>query len=222
MRTPVEMPMPDVDLVEVHAWRVDWDEIARRIGTVFARAETRTRAMAYLASLLSPAERKKSWQLAERSGDQHPYGFQHLLGRADWEPEERRDRRRAYGTASLHAPDAVGGIDETGFRKKGPHSAGVARQYSGTAGRIEKSHIGVFFADARRYGHTRRDRALSLPAAWTAARERCRRAGMPAARAFTTKPVLARQRLERTRTAGGGVGPRRLHLRRRSDAAAVA
>src|SRR4029450_5767266 len=110
MRTPVEMPMPDVDLVEVHAWRVDWDEIARRIGTVFARAETRTRAMAYLASLLSPAERKKSRQLAERSGDQHPYGFQHLLGRADWEPEERRDRRRAYGTASLHAPDTVGGI----------------------------------------------------------------------------------------------------------------
>lgn len=205
MRTPVEMPMPDVDLVEVHAWRVDWDEIARRIGTVFARAETRTRAMAYLASLLSPAERKKSWQLAERSGDQHPYGFQHLLGRADWEPEERRDRRRAYGTASLHAPDTVGGSDATGFRKKRPHSAGVARQYSGTAGRIEKSHIGVFFADARRYGHTRRDRALSLPAAWTAARERCRRAGMPAARAFTTKPVLARQRLERTRTAGGGV-----------------
>ena len=71
------------------------------------RAETRTRAMASLAGLLSPAERKNSWQLAEISGEQNPYGFQHLLGRADWDPEDLRDRLRAYVTAYLHAPDAV-------------------------------------------------------------------------------------------------------------------
>jgi SRSO17 transposase len=202
MRTPVEMPTPDLDLVDVHAWRVYWDEIERRLGTVFARAETRTRAMAYLAGLLSPAERKNSWQLAELTGDQNPYGFQHLLGRADWNPEALRDRLRAYVTAYLHAPDAVGVIDETGFLKKGTHSAGVARQYSGTAGRIENCQIGVFLAYASRHGHTLLDRDLYLPAAWTEDRERCRRAGIPATRAFATKPALARQMLERTRTAG--------------------
>jgi SRSO17 transposase len=205
MRMPVEMPMPDLDLVDVHAWRVYWDEIARRTGAVFARAETRTRAMAYLAGLLSPAERKNSWQLAESSGDQNPYGFQHLLGRADWAPEALRDRLRAYVTDYLHAPDAVGVIDETGFLKKGTHSAGVARQYSGTAGRIENSQIGVFLAYASRHGHTLLDRDLYLPAEWTDDRERCRRAGIPADRAFATKPALARQMLERTLTAGVGL-----------------
>jgi SRSO17 transposase len=191
MQTPVETPMPDLALANVQAWRVYWDEIERRIGAGFARAEMRTRAMAYLAGLLSPAKRKNSWQLAEISGDQTPYGFQHLLGRAEWDPEALRERLRTYVTAYLHAPDAVGVIDETGFLKKGAHSAGVARQYSGTAGRIENCQIGVFLAYASRYGHTLLDRELYLPAAWTDDRERCRRAGIPEARAFATKPVLA-------------------------------
>ena len=202
MHTPVEMPMPDLDLLDVQAWRVYWAEIERRIGTVFARSEMRTRAMAYLAGLLSSAERKNSWQLAEISGDENPYGFQHLLGRADWDPEVLRDRLRAYVTAYLHAPDAVGVIDETGFLKKGTHSAGVARQYSGTAGRVENSQMGVFLAYASRSGHTLLDRELYLPAEWSDDRERCRRAGIPADRAFATKPALARQMLERTLTAG--------------------
>src|SRR5215831_581926 len=202
MRTPVETPMPDLDLVDVQRWRVYWAEIARRMGAAFARSETRTRVMAYLAGLLSPAERKNSWQLAEISGDQNPYGFQHLLGRAEWDPDDLRDRLRAYVTAYLHAPDAVGVIDETGFLKKGTHSAGVARQYSGTAGRIENSQIGVFLTYASRAGHTLLDRELYLPAAWTDDRERCRRAGVPDARAFATKPALARQMLERTLMAG--------------------
>ena len=202
MHALVETPVPELTLLDVQAWRVYWAEIERRIGTVFARAETRTRAMAYLAGLLSPAERKNSWQLAEISGNQNPYGFQHLLGRADWDPEELRDRLHAYVTAYLHAPDAVGVIDETGFLKKGTHSAGVARQYSGTAGRIENSQIDVFLAYASRYGHTLLDRELYLPAVWTGDRERCRRTGIPEDRAFATKPALARQMLERALMAG--------------------
>lgn len=202
MRTPIETPVPAFDLVDVQVWSVYWAEIERRIGAVFARSETRTRAMACLAGRLSPAERKNSWQLAESSGDQNPYGFQHLLGRADWDPDDLRDRLRAYVTDYLHAPDAVGVIDETGFLKKGTHSAGVARQYSGTAGRIENSQIGVFLAYASRYGHTLLDRELYLPAGWTDDRERCRSAGIPDDRAFATKPALARQMLERTLAAG--------------------
>ena len=121
--------------------------------------------MSYLAGLLSPAERKNSWQLAEIMGAHNPYGFQHLLGRADWQPDTLRDKLCTYVTDYLIDPDAIGVIDETGFLKKGTHSAGVARQYSGTAGRIENCQMGVFLAYASRYGHTLLDRELYLPAA---------------------------------------------------------
>jgi SRSO17 transposase len=205
MPTPVETPVPELALSDIQVWSVYWAEIERRIGMVFARSEARTRAMAYLAGLLRPAERKNSWQLAESSGDQTPYGFQHLLGRAEWDPELLRDRLRAYVTDYLHAPDAVGVIDETGLLKKGTHSAGVARQYSGTAGRIENSQIGVFLAYASRAGHTLLDRELYVPAAWSADRARCRRVGIPEDRPFATKPALARQMLERTLAAGVGM-----------------
>src|SRR5919202_1621853 len=184
MRTPVEMPVPDLDLVDVQTWRVYWDEIARRIEAVFARSEARTRALAYLAGLLSPAERKNSWQVAEITGAATPYGFQHLLGRADWDPDVLRDRLRTYVIDYLAASDAVGVLDETGLLKKGTHSAGVARQYSGAAGRIENCQIGVFLAYASAHGHTLLDRELYLPKEWTDDRDRCRRAGIPDQRAF--------------------------------------
>ncbi len=202
MDVSADLPMPQLDLLDVQAWSVYWTEIKRRIAPVFARSETRTRTMAYLAGLLSPTKRKNSWQLAELSGNPHPYGFQHLLGRADWDPEALRDRLRAYVNEYLHAPDAVGVIDETGFLKKGQHSAGVARQYSGTAGRIENSQIGVFLAYASRHGHTLLDRELYLPKEWTTDPDRCRRAGIPTTRTFATKPALARQILQRTFDAG--------------------
>jgi SRSO17 transposase len=192
-----------LDLLDVQGWHtVYWAEIERRIGPVFARSEARHRALTYLAGLLSPAERKNSWQLAEISGNPNPYGFQHLLGRADWDPDSLRDRLRTYVTDYLADRDAVGVIDETGFLKKGTHSAGVARQYSGTAGRIENCQIGVFLAYASQHGQTLLDRELYLPKAWTDDRERCRRAGIPDEPAFATKPALARQMLERAFVGG--------------------
>jgi SRSO17 transposase len=155
-----------------------------------------------LAGLLSPAERKNSWQLAEINGAANPYGFQHLLGRADWDPELLRDTLRSYVTDYLADEHSVGVVDETGFLKKGIHSAGVARQYSGTAGKIENCQIGVFLAYASTHGHTLLDRELYLPQEWTDDRERCRRAGIPEQRAFATKPALALQMLRRTFEAG--------------------
>jgi SRSO17 transposase len=152
--------------------------------------------------LLSPAERKNAWQLAEISGASNPYGFQHLLGRADWNPDALRDCLRSYISDYLATPDAVGVLDETGFLKKGRHSVGVSRQYSGTAGRIENCQIGVFLTYASSLGHTLLDRELYLPTTWTDDRERCRRAGVPDERAFATKPELAQQMLERTFAAG--------------------
>lgn len=192
-----------LDLLDVQGWHtVYWAEIERRIGSVFARSEARHRALTYLAGLLSPAERKNSWQLAEISGDRNPYAFQHLLGRADWKPDTLRDRLRTYVTDHLSDTDAVGVIDETGFLKKGTSSAGVARQYSGTAGKIENCQIGVFLAYASIHGHTLIDRELYLPKEWIDDRERCGRVGIPDEQAFATKPVLALQMLQRTFEAG--------------------
>jgi SRSO17 transposase len=177
-------------------------DIERRLAPYFARTEPRQRALAYLRGLLSPAERKNSWQLAEVSGAATPYGFQHLLGRADWEPDAVRDELRLYLMQQLGDPDGVLVIDETGFLKKGRHSAGVARQYSGTAGRIENCQIGVFLAYASQLGYALLDRELYLPKEWTDDRERCRRAGIPDERHFATKPQLARQMLARALAAG--------------------
>jgi SRSO17 transposase len=199
---PSQPPPAELDLLDVQVWNVYWAQVERRIGPLFARSDAHKRAMSYLAGLLSPAERKNSWQLAEISGAPNPYGFQHLLGRADWDADALRDKLRTYATDYLAEPDAVGVIDESGFLKKGHHSAGVARQYSGTAGRVENCQIGVFLAYASNQGQTLLDRELYLPKAWTSDRERCRQAGIPDERAFATKPALARQMLERTFDAG--------------------
>jgi SRSO17 transposase len=197
-----ENPPAALAMRDVEVWNIYWGQLERRIGSVFARSDALLRAMAYLAGLLSPAERKNSWQLAEMMGAPNPYGFQHLLGRADWQPDTLRDILRSYVTDYLADPDAIGVIDETGFLKKGICSVGVARQYSGTAGRIENCQMGVFLAYASRYGQTLLDRELYLPAAWISDRERCERAGIPEERAFVTKPALAQQMLARAFTAG--------------------
>jgi SRSO17 transposase len=158
--------------------------------------------MAYLRALLSPAERKNSWQLAEVSGDATPYGVQHLLRRALWDPEAVRDELRHYLAQHLGDPEAVLVLDETGFLKKGRHSAGVARQYSGTAGKVENCQIGVFLGYAGQLGHALLDRELYLPQEWTTDRARCRQAGIPDERGFATKPQLAQQMLARAVGAG--------------------
>ena len=124
---------------DVRQWRQQLDVVARRIGARFARSETRDRVRSYLVGLLAPVQRKNAWQLAEQIGEDAPYGVQHLLGRSDWDPDAVRDDLRSHVVEALGDPDAVLVLDETGFLKKGTHSAGVARQYTGTAGRIENA-----------------------------------------------------------------------------------
>jgi SRSO17 transposase len=179
----------------VRAWLLELTEAERRIGARFPRWDARRRAGAYLRGVRSPVARKNGWQLAEVNGDDTPYGVQHLLGRARWDAEAVRDDVRGDVLESLGDPQGVIVIDETGFRKKGRHAAGVARQYSGTAGRVEHGQIGVFLAYASARGHALLDRALSLPKEWMQNRERCAQAGMPAERPFATKPALARDML---------------------------
>jgi SRSO17 transposase len=112
----------------VRAWQLELTEVERRIGTHWSRWDARRRLGAYLRGLLKPVERKNGWQLAEANGDHAPYGVQHLLGRAVWDSEAVRDELRGYVMEHLGVPEGVLVIDETGFLKKGKHSAGVARQ----------------------------------------------------------------------------------------------
>jgi SRSO17 transposase len=187
---------------DVQQWGQQLDEVARRIGARFPRSETRDRVRAYLVGLLGPVQRKNAWQVAEQIGDPDPYGVQYLMGRSEWDPDSVRDDLRAYVVESLGDPDAVLILDETGFLKKGARSAGVARQYTGTAGRIENAQVGVFLAYASRHGVAFLDRELYLPQEWTNDPERCEAAGIPESTAFSTKIRLARAMLERAFAAG--------------------
>jgi SRSO17 transposase len=171
-------------------------------GAGFARSETRDRVRAYLVGLLGPVQRKNTWQLAEQIGDADPYGVQYLMGRSEWDPDAVRGDLRGYVVEALGDPDAVLVLDETGFLKKGTRSAGVARQYTGTAGRIENAQVGVFLAYASRHGAAFLDRALYLPSEWTDNPGRCLAAAIPEGTAFATKPALAKAMLERAFAAG--------------------
>jgi SRSO17 transposase len=187
---------------QAQGWAEQLQTLSDLIGHRFPRSEPRQRAFAYLQGLISPVERKNGWQLAEQAGDAAPYGVQHLLGRAQWQADAVRDDLQTYVLQHLADPEAVLILDETGFLKKGNKSAGVARQYSGTAGRIENCQIGVFLAYASAKGRPFLDRELYLPKAWTEDVERCRAAGIPDEVKFASKLQLGRCMLERAFAAG--------------------
>jgi len=193
-------PQPTVK--DVRDWAEELNAVGQRLGRFFARSEPRRRVVVYLRGLLSDAERKNSWQLAEKAGDEAPYGVQHLLGRADWDADRVRDDLVAYAYGHLADPGGVLVVDETGFLKKGTKSVGVQRQYSGTAGRIENCQVGVFLAFAGRRGHALIDRELYLPKEWAGDGGRREAAGVPPEAAFATKPQLAERMLKRAWRAG--------------------
>ena len=173
-----------------------------RLGPRFRRAEPRRRLAAYLRGLLAPIERKNGWQLAEAAGDRTPDGVQEFLSRVHWDADAVRDDLQAYVGEHLGDAGAVLVLDETGFIKKGTKSAGVQRQYSGTAGRIENCQVGVFLGYASRYGRALIDRALYLPEGWAADQARRREAGIPDEVVLATKPKLGLAMLARAHAAG--------------------
>ena len=186
----------------IRGWAAGLDALHARIGSRFRRAEVRERARRYLAGLLAPVERKNGWQLAERAGERHPRGVQRLLDEARWDADAVRDDLRAYVVEHLGDDRGVLVVDETGFLKKGVKSVGVARQYSGTAGRTENCQVGVFLAYATPKGRAFLDRALYLPRAWAEDGERRAEAGVPGAVGFATKGALAKEMLRRAFAAG--------------------
>ena len=113
-----------------------------------------------------------------------------------------RDMVRDYVTEHLADENAVLVIDETGFLKQGKASCGVARQYTGSAGKITNCEIGVFAAYVSRHGHAFIDRALYLPKGWTDDPARLKATYVPANVSFSTKPQLAVEMIERALAAG--------------------
>ena len=188
--------------ITVRQWGRELAALHRQIGPRFYRPEPRARALGYLHGLLSTVQRKNGWQLAEHLGERSPDGVQRLLNAAHWDADAVRDDLRAYVVQRLGDRQAVLVIDETGFLKKGTHSVGVKRQYSGTAGRIENCQIGVFLCYASPDAAAFIDRALYLPKEWAEDPARRAQAGVPEAVTFQTKPALALAMLERALDAG--------------------
>jgi SRSO17 transposase len=168
----------------------------------FRRAAAHRHAVAYVAGLLGEVERKNGWQLAEYGGYEHPRTTQRVLDRSVWEADAVRDDLREQVIAELGDSEGVLVVDETGFVKKGTKSCGVARQYSGTAGRIENCQIGVFLGYASPKGRAGIDRALYLPRAWAEDAERREEASVPTTVEFHTKPWLALDMIDRALAAG--------------------
>lgn len=184
------------------AWEQELLAVKESLGRVMPRRELRETASAFIDGLLSGVERKTGWLMAEQAGASRPYRMQALLGRSRWDADQLRDVVRNYTVASLGDQDGVLVVDETGFLKKGQHSVGVARQYSGTAGRIENCQIGVFLGYASRYGQALIDRRLYLPESWAKDRERCDKASVPRDLEFATKPRMAREMIQSALDAG--------------------
>ena len=192
--------------VDPDRWWTAFGAVIDRIESRFARYEPLRHAAALMLGMLSGLERKNCWTIAEARGDLTPDGLQHLLARARWDADAVRDDLRDYVVEAFGGPDAVLVVDETGDLKKGKHSVGVQRQYTGTAGRIENAQVAVFLTYAARRGHALIDRALYLPRSWTEDAERCRQAGVPDGVEFATKPALATAMITRAITAGVPAG----------------
>jgi SRSO17 transposase len=188
--------------VDPDRWLELFDDLMARVAGRFARVEPRRRARALVLGLLAGLPRKNCWSIAEHAGDATPDGMQHLLARARWDADAVRDDLRGYVVERLADPGAVLVVDETGDLKKGTGTAGVQRQYTGTAGRVENCQVAVFLTYAAPAGHALIDRELYVPKSWIADPARCAAAGIPGSTVFATKPKLARVMLARALDAG--------------------
>src|SRR5438270_3989119 len=194
-------------LKEIGRWPLRLFDLHARLAPYFARAEPRHHALLYLQAVLSDLPRKNGWQIAEHAKQARPYGMQRLLSRAVWDEAGVRDELRSFLCQALTASDEPAApfpvlvIDESGFPKRGDHSAGVARQYCGTTGRLDNCQVGVFLSYVTARGHGLIDRELYLPEDWCTDPARRLAAHIPEAVRFQTKPELAKLMIERTQAA---------------------
>ena len=178
-------------------WASALRDVNGRMRPLFSQDRVAASASQFLDGLLSNEPRKTGWMRAEAAGDPGPWRQQAILGRGNWNADALRDIVREYALETLSDPEAVLVIDETGFLKQGKASCGVARQYTGSAGKITNCQIGVFATYVSRHGHAFIDRALYLPKEWTDDRNRLKAAHVPDGVSFATKPQIARKMIAR-------------------------
>jgi SRSO17 transposase len=183
-------------------WAASLREVKARMRPLFTQERVATSAGLFVEGLLGEERRKTGWMRAEAAGDPGPWRQQAILGRGRWDADALRDIVREYVVETLAEPNAVLVVDETGFLKQGKASCGVARQYTGSAGKITNCQIGVFAAYVSDRGHAFIDRSLYLPKAWADDPARRAAAHVPQEMAFATKPHLARAMVERAIAAG--------------------
>ena len=181
--------------LELWAWSLR--DVKGRIGPLFSQKRVAASAGQFLDGLLGNEPRKTGWMRAETAGDPGPWRQQAILGRGRWDADALRDIVRGYVLEALADEAAVLVIDETGFLKQGKASCGVARQYTGSAGKITNCQIGVFASYVSRHGHAFIDRALYLPKKWTDDAKRLKAAHVPNDVDFATKPQMARRMIAR-------------------------
>src|SRR6478672_176968 len=188
--------------IDFSHWGPGFDAYMGAFSSRFPRIEPRRRAASYVRGLLSELERKNGWTIAEGAGDKTPDGMQRLLNATQWDEDGARDDLRTVIIDAIgDKENAILVVDETGFLKKGKKSAGVARMYTGTAGKTENCQIGVFLAYTSPAGHALIDRELYLPAEWTDDPDRRAGAGIPGEVTFATEAELAQRMIERARAA---------------------
>lgn len=181
---------------ELEEWSDDFAAFQARFASLFHRREPREQCARYLRGLLALVERKNGWQLAEVVGDETPDRTQRLLYQDQWDADEARDILQELVKETFGEGEGIGIVDESGFLKKGTHSVGVKRQYSGTAGKVENCQIGTFLSYATCRGHVFLDRRLYLPEEWSTDQTRRAQAKVPEDVRFQTKPEQAAEMLE--------------------------
>ena len=162
----------------------------------FVRSEARAWSHKYLIGLTLTIERKNVENIAEQVGAP-PRKLQEFLSDSPWDEEGCIEELQGFVGEQMGSADGVLILDDTGFAKKGIWSAGVARQYSGTLGRVDNCQVGVFLGYASQHGHTLVDRRLYVPEGWfqPEAAPRRKRASLPPGLVFQTKLELGAEML---------------------------
>jgi SRSO17 transposase len=177
--------------VMLELWSLVLRDGKERLRPLFKHVSVADSAASYIDGLFGPERRKTGWMRAEAAGDAGPWRQQAVLGRSVWDADALREVVREYVLETLSSPDAVLVIDETGFLKQGKASCGVARQYTGSAGKITNCQIGVFTAYVSEHGHALIDRQLYLPKSRAADAKHRAAAHVPDHVNFATKPAIA-------------------------------
>ena len=159
----------------------------------FLRSEPRASFFQYMVGQFSELERKSIEPIALNVENGNVRSMQRFISDVVWDENIMLNKYRSMVNEDMGDPNGVIIFDESGFVKKGDDSAGVAKQYCGTAGKVENCQVGVFAAYASPHGYCLLDNQLFIPEKWftdeyVERREKC---NFPENSGFKTKPQLA-------------------------------